>query len=116
MWGPADNWNSGEWDVVTAGFQNVRPFLHGLHLKDLHVSDGARLEFEYRPLGEGDVDYVTILRKLREHRSDAFLSVSTHFLPPGGTRIDAMKLNFRKLKELIQKASAKENNHSTARS
>ena len=82
MWGPADNMNSGEWDTTTAGFQNVRPFLHGLHLKDLHVEDGLRLKFQYRPLGEGDVDYLTILRSLRVHRSEAILSVSTHFLPP----------------------------------
>jgi sugar phosphate isomerase/epimerase len=105
MWGPADNLNSGERDVATAGFRNVRPYLHGLHLKDLHVIDGPRLRFEYRPLGQGDVDYVTILRTLRAHRSDAVLSVSTHFLPPGGTREEAMRLNFRNLKELIRKAS-----------
>ena len=40
MWGPADNLNSGEWDTATAGFQNARPYLHGLHIKDLHVKDG----------------------------------------------------------------------------
>lgn len=106
MWGPADNWNSGEWDVATTGFQNVRPFLHGLHLKNLHVKDGARLQFEYCPLAQGDVDYVAILRTLRQHRSDVYLSVSTHFLPPGGTRVDAMRLNFRNLKEIIEKSAA----------
>jgi sugar phosphate isomerase/epimerase len=105
MWGPADNLNSGEWDVATAGFANVRPYLHGLHLKDLHVIDGSRLKFEYRPLGEGDVDYVTILRQLRQHRCDAVLSVSTHFLPPGGTREEAMRINFRNLQGLIRKAA-----------
>ena len=104
MWGPADNWNCGEWDTATAGLQNVRPFLHGLHLKDLHVIDGPRLEFEYRPLGEGDVDYVTILRGLRQIRSQAVLSVSTHFLPQGKTRADAMRINFQRLRELIEKA------------
>ena len=64
MWGPADNYNCGEWDVATAGFDNVRPFLHSLHVKDLHVNDGLRLDFEYRPLGEGDVDYPAVLRSL----------------------------------------------------
>ena len=51
MWGPADCWNCGEWDVATAGFSNIRPYLHGLHLKDLHVTDGRKLKFEYRPPG-----------------------------------------------------------------
>jgi sugar phosphate isomerase/epimerase len=103
MWGPADNWNSGECDVATAGFQNVRPFLHGLHLKNLHVTDGPRLKFDYKPLGEGDVDYVAILKQLRDHRSDAILSVSTHFRPPSGDRVEAMRINYRNLRDLISK-------------
>lgn len=103
MWGPADNWNSGEWDVATAGFLNVRPYLHGLHIKDLRVIDGLRLQFEYCPLGEGDVDYETILRQLWEHENDRFLSVSTHFLPPSGSRVEAMQTNVANLRALISK-------------
>ena len=106
MWGPADNFNSGEWDVATAGFNNIRPYLHGLHLKDLHVMDGLNLKFEYRALGDGDVDYPEILRRLQDHRSDAVLSIATHFIPPGGTRIDAMKINYRRLSGMIRKVQA----------
>ncbi len=106
MWGPADNMNSGEWDVATAGFRNVRPYLHGLHIKDLHVFDGQRLKFEYRPFGAGDVDYATILRALRRHRSDAVLSMSTHFRPPSGSRVEAMEINMANLKALIRKVAS----------
>lgn len=105
MWGPADNVNCGEQDVATAGYAVVRPHLYGLHLKDLHVSDGAQLKFDYKPLGEGDVDYVTILKNLRRDRSEAILSVSTHFTHPKG-RVEAMKLNYRNLRALISKAEA----------
>ncbi len=106
MWGPADNFNSGEWDVSTAGFYNVRPHLHGLHLKDLHVSDGLRLKFEYRPLGTGDVDYPGVLRNLRAHGSDAVLSLSTHFTPAGGTKEDAMRTNYANLQRLIREVES----------
>ncbi len=106
MWGPADNFNSGEWDVATSGFNNVRPHLHGLHLKDLHVSDGLRLKFEYRPLGTGDVDYPGVLRNLRAHRSDAVLSLATHFTPTGGTKEDAMRTNYANLQRLIRQVEA----------
>ncbi len=106
MWGPADNMNSGEWDVATAGFQNIRPFLHGLHLKDLHVEEGVRLNFQYRPLGDGDVDYLTILRNLRDHHSDAVLSVSTHFRPPSGSREEAMRINFANLRKMISQVES----------
>ena len=102
MWGPADNINCGEWDAATAGFQNVRPYLHGVHIKDLHVNDGLRLDFEYRPFGKGDVDYLTVLRNLRQHRSDAVLSMSTHFLPPSGSRVEAMQINFANLQKMIR--------------
>ena len=76
MWGPADNVNSGESDAVTRGFDNVRPYLHCLHVKDLHVNDGLNLDFDYRPIGEGDVDFPTLLTKMRDERVDAVLSVA----------------------------------------
>jgi len=103
MWGPADNVNSGEWDTATAGFQNVRPYLHGLHLKDVHVIDGSNLKFEYRAIGTGDVDYETILRNLKQHRADVVLSLSTHFRPASGSREEAMRINHKNLTSLIQR-------------
>ena len=106
MWGPADNWNCGEWDVASAGFGNIRPYLLGLHLKDLHVIDGRRLKFEYRPLGDGDVDYLTILRRMRDHGCDVFLSLATHFRPPSGSRMEAMQINYGNLQEMIRKVEA----------
>ncbi len=106
IWGPADNLNSGEPDVATTGFQNVRPYLHAVHLKDLHVIDGQRLKFEYRPLGQGDVDYPTILRNLRAYRSDAVLSLSTHFRPPSGSPEEAMRINYHNLRALIRRVEA----------
>ena len=102
MWGPSDNMNSGEADVATAGFLNIHPYLHGLHLKDLTVKDGLQLDFSYCPLGEGGVDYPAILRSLRDRGSDAVLSVATHFLPPSGSREEAMKINYKNLKRLLR--------------
>ena len=106
MWGPADNLNCGEWDTATAGFQNVRPYLHGVHIKDLHVRNGLNLDFEYRPLGDGDVEYATVLRNLKDHRLDAVLSMSTHFVPPSGSRVEAMQINCANLQQLIRRIEA----------
>ncbi len=101
MWGPSDNMNSGEADVATAGFLNIHPYLHGLHIKDLRVKNGIQLDFEYCALGEGDVDYPTIFGSLRERASDAILSVATHFLPSSGSREEAMRINVANLKRMI---------------
>ena len=84
----------------------MRPYLHGLHLKDLRVIDGLHLDFEYCPIGEGDVDYLTVLRNLRDHQCDAVLSVATHFQPPSGSAEEAMRINYANLKALIHKVEA----------
>ena len=102
MWGPADNTNCGESDVATAGFFNVRPHLYGLHLKDLRVNDGLALDFDYCPIGEGDVDYPTVLRNLRDHHCDVYLSVATHFVPESGDKVEAMRINYANLQILIE--------------
>ena len=108
MWGPGDNINCGEADAATAGFNNVRPHLHGLHVKDLHVIDGQQLKFEYRPIGTGDVDYMTILRQLRDHQSEAVLAIATHFRPASGSREGAMRTNYASIKDLIRRVEAAE--------
>ena len=102
QWSPADNVLIGEWDAATAGFTHLRPYLHGLHLKDVHVFDGVGGEFEWRPLGEGSVGYASVLSNLRRHRSQAVLMVASHFRPAGGTNLDAMRINLAKIQSLIQ--------------
>lgn len=108
MWGPADNLTIGEFDSATTGFQHIRPYLHSLHLKDLHIRpiDTDRInrqnkKIDYRPLGEGDVDYPTILRSIRDANSAAVLAVYTHFEIENGTQADVMRIQFDKLKGLI---------------
>ena len=103
MWHPSDNLTSGELDSATAGFMNIRPFLHSLHAKDLRVIDGLNLNFEYCPIGEGDVDYITVLRNLREHRIDAVFAVATHFTLPNSDGADTMRINFENIKPLMKR-------------
>ena len=106
MWGPADNTNCGDLDVATAGFTNMRPYIYGVHLKDLRVVDGSKLDFDYCPIGEGHVDYLTVLRRLRDHNFDVYLSVSTHFTPPSGSRTEAMRTNVANIKELVRQVES----------
>tara|TARA_Y100000588_G_scaffold390868_1_gene497628 strand:- start:539 stop:1477 length:939 start_codon:yes stop_codon:yes gene_type:complete len=108
MWGPADNLTIGEFDSATAGFDNIRPYLHSLHMKDLHIrprdTDQIKRQnkdIDYRPLGEGDVDYPTILRIMRDTGSEAILAVYTHFEIENGTQEDVMRIQFDRLRGLI---------------
>ena len=101
QWSPADALLSAEWDQASAGFLNLRPYLHSIHMKDVQVLDGPRAQFGWRSLGDGQADYLRILRNLREHRSNAFLALATHFRPPSGSLIEAMHINYAKMKALI---------------
>ena len=72
-----------------------------MHAKDLRTINGEKLEFEYCPIGEGDVDYPTVLRNLRDNNCDAVLSIATHFTPPSGSKIEAMETNYANIRRLI---------------
>ena len=69
------------------------------------MKNGLQLDFEYRPLGNGDVDYLTILRQLHADRSEAVLAMATHYQPPSGSREEAMRTNYAQLKQLISRVS-----------
>ena len=101
IWCPADNLNCGELDVATAGFRNIRPYLYAVHAKDIHTIDGSKLEFDYTPIGEGDVDYPTLLANLRDNDVDVAVSVATHYVPASGSHVEAMETNCANIRRLI---------------
>ena len=80
MWASAGGVLSGEREVAGVGYTRMRPYLHGLHLKDVHVLDGPRGEFEWRPRGDGEVDYPALARRLIDHEGEVFLGCG-HPLP-----------------------------------
>ncbi len=86
----------------------MRPYLHSLHIKDLHVNDGLSLDFDYKPVGEGDVDFPTVLRNLRDNRVDAVLSVATHFRPASDSSVEAMGINYENIRALIAQVEGEE--------
>jgi sugar phosphate isomerase/epimerase len=102
MWGPSDNYNCGEADSFTAGFLNVKPYIHSIHTKDLRVNDGLSLDFDYLPFGEGDADYESVYQSLKETQADVVVSISTHWQPPNGSRVDAMRIQHKNVMSLIK--------------
>ena len=102
FWGPADNVLSGEREVPTRGYERLRAYLAAVHLKDVQVHDGARGEYAWKPIGDGEVGYSTLFRRLVEEDSDAVLAVATHFLPPGGgSTAEAMAINHERVTSLL---------------
>ncbi len=101
MWGAADNFNCGENDVATAGFVNIKPYIFGLHVKDLRINDGIKLDFDYVPFGQGHIDYTTVFRNVRNAGLDPYISVSTHWTPENGSRVEAMRTQVKNVKALL---------------
>ena len=52
------------------------------------------------------MDYLSILRRMRDHGCAVFLSLATHFRPPSGSRMEAMQINYGNLQEMIRKVEA----------
>ena len=52
------------------------------------------------------MDYLTVLRNLRDHNLDVYLSVSTHFTPPSGSRTEAMRTNVVNIKDLVRQVES----------
>ncbi len=105
-WGPADNYHSGELDTVTTGYQNLKPYLVSLHPKNVHVLDGPGLKFQYGPIESGDLDYAALFRTFARDQTDIVIAVSTHFLLPGDTKLNTLRVNYANTLKLTEQALA----------
>ena len=68
--------------------------------------DGPGLEFEYGPIGSGDVDYAELFRTFARDRTDIVIAVATHYQLPGDTKANAMRLNYANTLDLTKQALA----------
>ena len=105
-WCPGDAMLSGELDTVTTGYENLKPYLTSLHLKDTRTIDGPSCEFEWCELGTGDPDYAALFRSFARDQTDVVIAAAAHYEPPGGTRADGVRINYRKALELAELAVA----------
>lgn len=112
QWSPADCLVSNECDY-SRGFELLRPYLHGIHCKDVTTGAGPlgdiAWSYSWCPLGNGEVNYVELLRLLaKEHSTNLFLGVCTHFrdssLPDEEQNPAAMRESFRRLRGLLHDA------------
>ena len=103
-WCPGDAMLAGEADTVTTGYENLKPYLTSLHLKDTRTIDGPSCKFEWCELGTGDPDYAALFRTFARDRHDVLIAVAAHYAPPGGTPADGVRINHRKALELAEAA------------
>ncbi|TET49528.1 MAG: sugar phosphate isomerase/epimerase [Actinomycetota bacterium] len=100
------------WDPCNTQFLHEKPYPEGYNIiKDymvhMHIKDGTvdspNYGFTFCPPGEGQVgNYKQILKTLEEDNYKGVVSFEAEFLPAGGTREDALRLSFNKVKELLE--------------
>ncbi len=105
-WCPGDAMLAGELDTVTTGFENLKPYLKSLHLKDTRTIDGPSCKFEWCELGTGDPDYPALFRSFARDRPDVVIAAASHYAPPGGTPADGVRINYGKALAMAQQAVA----------
>jgi sugar phosphate isomerase/epimerase len=82
-WDPGNSLMAGE-QPFPAGYEAIRPFLAHVHVKDAFAPrDGEPAR--WCVVGEGDIDYRGQFQALREDGYAGWISLETHYVPPGGT-------------------------------
>jgi len=96
-----DNFGEPDFVIFNAGQYPADPLT-----KHMTSTTSVELDFDYKPIGEGDVDFLSVLRNLRDNEIDVVLSLATHFRPANGSRVEAMKTNFENIRNLIKQVES----------
>lgn len=97
LWDPANGFVDGELPT-RAVYEQVRPYLVHMHLKDGRRGPDGR--YEHTVVGEGQIDYITLFRWLEADGYEGFVALETHYRPrpvdpglvaqPGGRRFSEL--------------------------
>jgi len=107
MWSPGDTRLSSASTDAHAEVKLLDPYLHGLHLKDITVTDGPGGEYAWRPIGEGEIGYADVFEALSLRGKTVHLGVATHFLLESGGTAAAMRYNVRCVTDVLDRATHK---------
>ena len=84
IWDPVNGFVSGEEDAYPAGYEEVKPYMSHVHLKDAVVVDEASGLVRWERIGDGDVNLTEHLVALRDDGYTGCIGIETHWSPPGG--------------------------------
>jgi sugar phosphate isomerase/epimerase len=81
-WDPGNAFFAGE-RPYPDGYQEIRPFLAHVHIKDA-IQEGDAAPY-WCVVGEGHIDYAGQFDALRQEGYTGWISLETHYRPDGGT-------------------------------
>jgi len=96
-WDPGNALSAGEVPYPD-GYEHVRGLVAHVHVKDGSRTNG---ELKWCVVGEGVIDYQGQFAALRKDNYSGYISLETHYVPPGGTSEDGSRPSLAALKRLI---------------
>lgn len=99
-WDPGNAYVAGERPYPN-GYNAVRPFAAHVHVKDALVSEDGK-SHAWCVVGEGDIDYSGQFEALRKDGYTGFISLETHYIPPGGTPEEGSRACLASLRRFIK--------------
>jgi L-ribulose-5-phosphate 3-epimerase len=84
IWDPSNGFVSGEEDYFPTAYARVKPYMAHVQVKDAVVVDAARGLTRWERIGDGSVDFAGQLAALRDDGYTGYVSIETHWSPPGG--------------------------------
>jgi L-ribulose-5-phosphate 3-epimerase len=100
LWDPCTGVRSGEPDIMAAYPQISRRLAH-VHAKDMRFDPANKRGHVYVPIGQGQLDWRTILGRLEADGYQGVVCIETHHLGPDGTKESAAIATYKGLKEII---------------
>jgi sugar phosphate isomerase/epimerase len=82
-WDPGNALCAGE-TPYPEGYNAIRPYIAHVHVKDA-VIDAESGKEKWCVIGEGVIDYQGQFEALRRDGYAGYISLETHYIPPGGT-------------------------------
>jgi len=83
-WDPANMCNAGDRNVFPAGYEDLKPFIRHVHLKNWTPED------RWTVLGHGELDWSAILTALVRDAYGGYLTIETHH----GPLVEKSKINY----------------------
>ena len=101
VWDPANAFVSGEDRAYPEGYEQVRPYVAHMHLKDARLLDPASGLTTWERIGDGAVDYRGQFTALIADGYDGVVAVETHYEPAGQSPAEATRLTTEGLRAVL---------------
>ncbi|NPV10072.1 MAG: sugar phosphate isomerase/epimerase [Anaerolineae bacterium] len=105
VWDPANAFVSGEEAAFPEGYDQVKPYVAHVHLKDARLLDPATGLTAWERIGDGEVDYKGQLAALMADGYRGVVSVETHYQPAGKSPAEATRLTTQGLRAVLASLS-----------